>query len=626
MPRAEAATPAKPKHAPKAKAGKTKAPPAPGAAIHPGMGAILHANGVAFRVWAPHAESVSVKGEFNAWSDDAHPMVRDDAGYWYADIAGVQHGQGYKFHIVNGEQSFDRIDPYAQAVTNSVGVGLIHDHRQFDWAGDDFQAPPKSELMIYEMHIGSYATTEDGKPGTFLTALNRLGHLKKLGINCVQIMPAAEFAGDYSWGYNPAHIFAVESAYGGPDAFKTFVREAHKNGIAVILDVVYNHLGPSDLDLWRFDGWSENDGGGIYFYNDHRAQTPWGATRPDYGRGEVRQFLRDNALHWLREYHVDGLRFDMTLYMRSIAGNGDDDIPEGWSLMQWINQEVHAHFPGAITISEDLRGIAALTLPPDAGGAGFSSQWDANFVHPVREVVIVAEDAQRSMDAVRDALNFRYHGDAFARVVYSESHDEVANGKARVPAEINPDDATGWYAQKRSTLAAALVFTAPGVPMIFQGQEFLQGGWFRDDVPLDWDLNADYRGIVRLYRDLVQLRLNRKGHSRGLCGQVLNVFHVNDAMNVVAFQRADQYGAGDDVVVVMNFSHATREDYDIGLPAAGTWRLRVNSDAGVYSEDFSNHLSHDIDASGEGRDGLPASGKLSIGPYTALIYSQDPSA
>ena len=130
-------------------------------------------------------------------------------------------------------------------------------------------------------------------------------------------MPPFEFAGDISWGYNPSHLFAIESGYGGPDAFKRFIREAHAHGIAVIVDVVYNHFGPSDLDLWRFDGWSEGDGGGIYVYNDERAMTPWGATRPDYGRGEVRTFLRDSALTWLEEFRCDGLRFDATVYIRS---------------------------------------------------------------------------------------------------------------------------------------------------------------------------------------------------------------------------------------------------------------------------------------------------------------------
>jgi len=192
-------------------------------------------------------------------------------------------------------------------VTNSVGHGIIYDHGAFDWEGDDFHLAGHHELVIYELHIGSFYTRTD-EVGTLELAMDKFDHLVRLGVNVVQVMPIAEFAGDYSWGYNPAHIFAVESAYGGPDAFKTFVKEAHRRGLAVVLDVVYNHFGPSDLDLWQFDGWSENDKGGIYFYNDARSVTPWGDTRPDYGREEVRRFIHDNAMMWLHDYHVDGLR------------------------------------------------------------------------------------------------------------------------------------------------------------------------------------------------------------------------------------------------------------------------------------------------------------------------------
>ncbi|WWT74451.1 alpha-amylase family glycosyl hydrolase [Lautropia mirabilis] len=438
-------------------------------------------------------------------------------------------------------------------------------------------------------------------------------------------MPIAEFAGDYSWGYNPAHIFAVESAYGGPDGFKQLVREAHKRGIAVILDVVYNHFGPSDLDLWQFDGWQENDKGGIYFYNDHRSKTPWGDTRPDYGRGEVRQFIHDNAMMWLEDYHVDGLRWDMILYIHSVNGDGGETIPEGWSLMQYVNQDVRKRFPGRIMIAEDLHSNPAITADPDRGGAGFHSQWDAQFVHPIREMVIQADDAGRSMEAVKTAITYRYEEDACNRVIYSESHDEVANGKARVPQEINNDDPTGWHAQKRSTLAAGLLFTSPGIPMIFQGQEFLQGEWFRDNVPLDWHLNEEYHGVARMYRDLIHLRLNRDGVSRGLCGQYVAVTHVNDQQNLIAFQRWDQHGDGDDVMVIANCGYEAKEGYRIGMPQSGEWKLRFNSDASIYSDDFQNTLSTHLTATDEAQDGLPASAEVTIAPYSVLIYSRDPS-
>jgi 1,4-alpha-glucan branching enzyme len=589
------------------------------------MGAVVQEQGVFFRVWAPHAAMVSVKGDFDNWSETGTPLQQEDNGCWSASVPQAKVGQKYKFVIQNGDKIIERIDPYARQVTNSVGSGVIYDSQAFDWEGDDFTLPPHNELVIYEMHIGSFIAPQEGKPGGFHDALNNISHLKNLGINAIQIMPIAEFAGDYSWGYNPAHIFAVESAYGGPDALKTFVREAHRQGMAVILDVVYNHFGPSDLDLWQFDGWQKNDKGGIYFFNDDRAETPWGSTRPDYGRTEVRQFIHNNAMMWLTEYHIDGLRYDMTLYIRSVDGSGNREIPEGWSLMQEINGDIREKFPHVITIAEDLQENSWLTKPTEESGAGFHAQWDAKFVHPVRHALIVSDDEARSMQAVHDALMFTYAGDAFRRIVYSESHDEVANGKARVPQEVNPDDPTGWYAQKRSTLAAGLVFTAPGIPMLFQGQEFLQGEWFRDDVPLDWQNDREFRGIVNLYRDLIKFRRNADQNTRGLCGQFINTYHVNDARKIIAFQRWDQHGVGDDVIVVANFTTEPLENYTIGMPTKGLWKLRFNSDASVYSPDFDQFPSTDLVAQDEAYDQLPASAVIAIGPYSLLIFSQDSS-
>lgn len=590
----------------------------------PGMGAILHPEGTAFRVWAPHANGVAVVGSFNDWDPGRHPMTPEGNGYWYLDIPGVRAGAEYRYLLDTPAGKLSRIDPYAREVTNSVGNGVVHDP-SFDWEGDDFAIPPWNELVIYEMHVGTFHDEAPGNdaPGEFSSAIRRFRHLKSLGVNAIEVMPIAEFAGDRSWGYNPAHIFAVESAYGGPSGFKEFVKQAHKAGLAVILDVVYNHFGPSDLDLWRFDGWSENDRGGIYFYNDWRSETPWGHTRPDYGRPEVRQFIRDNALMWLDEYHVDGLRMDMTLYIRSVRSDGEPNLPDGWSLVQWINREVREKHPGKITIAEDLQNNEWLTKDVGAGGAGYGSQWDAQFVHPIRHAVTTPDDAHRSMEAVSRAIGFRYNGDAFQRVIYSESHDEVANGKARVPQEIAPDDPEGWFAQKRSTLAAGLVFTAPGIPMLFQGQEFLEGGWFRDNVPIDWHQRDEFRGIIRLYRDLIALRLNREGLTRGLCGHHTHAYHVNDHAKLVAFRRWDRGGPGDDVVVVANFLANPHEGYRIGLPAPGTWRLLFNSDWRGYSDRFEGLATGDVDAKPEGYDGLPASAEIRIAPYSLLIYGRE---
>ncbi len=587
-----------------------------------GMGAIPHAGGVGFRVWAPHAERVAVIGTFNGWDGTKHPLQAEQNGYWYVDVAEAHAGDQYKFQLDTVKGVLKRIDPYAREVTGSLGNAIVHDPG-FDWQGDDFHLVSWNELVVYELHVGTFNDQDDSNhPGKFASLSARLEHLKKLGVNALQIMPVGEFAGDRSWGYNPAHIFSVELAYGGPEAFKRFVKRAHQEGIAVILDVVYNHLGPGDLDLWQFDGWCENNRGGIYFYNDERGCTPWGETRPDYGRGEVRQFLLDNVMMWLEEFHVDGIRFDCTQFIRTINGAGTQDIPEGWSLLQWINSQVAEKYPGRITIAEDLQHNRWLTKDTGAGGAGFSSQWDAMFVHPIRLAVTTPQDEDRSIEAIRDAICYRYNDDAFDRVIYSESHDEVANGKERVPQEICPDDPTGWYARKRSTLAAAMVFTAPGIPMIFQGQEFLEGGWFRDTVPVDWDKNEEYHGIVRLYRDLIRLRTNRDGFTRGLCGQFTQVHHLNDECKVIAFHRWDRGGVGDDVVVVANFFREPREGYVIGFPAGGIWKLRFNGDWQGYSDDFQGYPSSDVVAEPGENDGLPFYATVSIAPYSVLIFSQ----
>jgi len=411
-----------------------------------------------------------------------------------------------------------------------------------------------------------------------------------LGINVIEIMPTAEFAGDRSWGYNPAHLFAVESAYGGPMALKRFVLACHSIGIGVIMDVVYNHFGPSDLSLWQFDGWSDENKGGIYFYNDWRSSTPWGDTRPDYGRSEVRRFITDNARHWLEEYHCDGLRFDMTLFIRSVRGDGDSgaDLADGWRLSQEINDMVHRDFPGKITIAEDLQNYDLITKRISEGGAGFDMQWDANFVHPVRDLVIQPLDQARSIQKLIGAVNGSYNGDPFERVIYSESHDEVANGSARVTSEVDAAIPDSWYARKRSTLAAVLTLTTPGVPMLFQGQEFLEDEWFRDTDPIDWSKAERYKGILKMYRDLIAIRRNTSGDTRGLTGSGFKVLYEHDDHNVIVYHRWHTGGPGDDVVVILNLSNTVRNALKIELPLSGRWQLCFNSDWNGYSADFSN--------------------------------------
>jgi 1,4-alpha-glucan branching enzyme len=593
------------------------------APVRDGFGALPHAEGTTFRVWAPAATAVSVVGTFNDWDKTANPLQAEDGGNWAADLAGVKAGAGYKFVLQTPAGELTRNDPYARAVTNSAGYSLVFDPNDFDWEGDNFQMPAWNDLVIYELHIGTFNVKEQGHPGTFRDVIERLGYLQSLGINCIEVMPATEFPGAYSWGYNPSNPFALESDYGGAEAFRELVKAAHQHGIAVILDVVYNHFGPGDLDLWQFDGWNENDGGGIYFYNDWRAETPWGHNRPDYGRPEVRRYILDNALMWLEDYHCDGLRMDAIAFIRNVHGEEDPgaDLPDGWSLMRWVNEEIKRRQPWKITIAEDLRGNPAITAGTEQGGEGFSAQWSSSFIYPVHQALTTMEDRDRDMHAIGRAVCTHYNGDAFQRVIYTESHDEVANGKSRLPEEIGGGDVENYFAKKRMVLGASLTLTAPGIPMLFQGQEFLAPGSFNDTEPLDWAWAEAHGGLTQLYRDLIALRRDLRGTTPGLRGQGCNVFHVNNDDKVIAFARWDS-SPENATIVIANFANQARQGYTIGLPADGNWTVRFNSDWAGYDSDFQNFPCFGTEAQSGDYDGFPQHGSFDLGPYAVVVLSR----
>lgn len=590
-----------------------------------GMGSIPYNGGTAFRVWAPNAQAVTVTGEFNHWSDNANPLLSEGNGYWYGEVAGAKVGQEYRYIVTNGVP-LSRNDPYTRKVTSTKEHenSVIHS-RTYTWPPEPFVMPPWNELIIYELHIGTFGGGTH-PPDKFKDAKDRLPYLRDLGVNAILVMAAGEFDTDTSLGYNPAYIFAIEESYGGIDTFQDFVKTAHENGIAVIFDVVYNHFGSAGLGecMWRFDGWFQDDGGGIYFYNDWRRRTPWG-DRPDYGRGEVRQYIRDNALSWLDELQVDGLRLDATNYIRNVGGNGNsgEDLPDGWALMQWINNEVDSHFAWKLTIAEDMQNNEWITKRTGEGGAGFDSQWDAVFMHTLRGAITTDWDPERNMDTLRDVIAHRFNGDAVQRVIYTESHDEVMNGHSRVPEEIWPGNAGSWHSKKRSTLGAGIVFTSPGIPMIFQGQEFLEDGWWSDQDMLDWNKAISFSGIPSMYRDMMRLRRNWSNNTRGLRGQNVNVYHLNNTDKLIAYHRWEDGGPGDDVVVVANFSQRAFSDYVIGMPRGGSWKLRFNSDWTGYDSQFGTQPSFDVFASPGDLDGLAFTGHISIAPYTLLIFSQD---
>lgn len=591
-----------------------------------GMGAVIQPDGVFFRVWAPNATAVFVAGSFNDFNKEGDRLQSEGNGNWAGLVAIAKKGDEYKYVLQTPNGELFKNDPYARAVTSSVGNSIVYDPAEFDWGDTAYDMPSWNKLVIYELHTGTFNVKEEGKPGDMFGIIEKLPYLKELGINAIEVMPPFEFPGGFSWGYNPSQPFAIESEYGGPDAFKSLVKAAHENGIAVILDVVYNHFGPSDLDIWQFDGWEENGKGGIYFYNDWRSETPWGDTRPDYGRNEVRQYIRDNAMMWLEEYRVDGLRMDMIPYIRNVHADEDPGsaLEDGLSLLRWINSEIAEKFPWKLTIAEDLHGLDSITnLIGQDDGLGFGAQWDADFVHPVRIALTAPDDQDRSMAAMERALMSQYSGNPFKRVVYTESHDEVANGKARVAEEIANDNVDNWYSKKRASLGMAMVLTAPGIPMIFQGHELLEDKWFSDTDPIDWNRHKQFNGFVNLHRDLIKLRLNYHDNTEGLSGQSTEMIRVDEDKKVLIYKRWQNGGKGDTTVVILNFSSESYIDYRIGMPDAGIWKIRFNSDWKGYDKEFSDFTSLNTEATAGECDGLSFSANVSVAGYTALILSQD---
>lgn len=277
--------------------------------------------------------------------------------------------------------------------------------------------------------------------------------------------------------------------------------------------------------------------------------------------------------------------------------------------------------PRALKVTNSIGNGVVFT--PGAGGAGFSTQWDGAFVHPVRSLLTTPCDEDRNLDELVAALRHRYEDDPFRRVVYSESHDEVANGRQRVPSEVDPEEADSYAARKRSMLGAVLTFTAPGIPMIFHGQEFLEDEWFRDEVPLDWAKLARYGSIHAAYRDLARLRSNAPGHTAGLSGRHIEINHVNHPDKVLAYRRWREGGPGDDVMVVINLSTRRFDRYRLGVPAAGTWHTRLNTDSKAYPGDFDDHGVAEATATSDPRDGYDFTIEIALAPYSALLLSQD---
>lgn len=592
---------------------------------HKHLGAIAHDDGVDFSVWAPFAKAVSLlQWEEFGWNET--PMQSDNEGYWYINDVDSEPGKIYKYRITTqSDQILDRNDPYARQLTDSDdGSSVIVDY-SFDWEdADTFVLTPHNQAIIYELHVGTFNKPDASTTGTFADVIEKLDYLVSLGVNYIELMPVTSMARSHGWGYAPNYIFSIENSYGGRHGLLELVKACHQKGIGVIIDVVYNHFFGSReevaTDLWQYDGWSENDLGGIYFYNDERGMTPWGG-RPDYGRPEVRQFFLDNVAMWFSEYKVDGLRVDSTIYMRNIDGNNDNhalDIPDAWSLMAEVTDLAHKINPNALMIAEDNSTNPGIVTATDQGGMGFNAQWEVGFPHVVRDALgITYNDSQPPLQGVEWALGHSYTGGGFDRVIFGDSHDTAANGSTRLNEAVTPGNAESVSARQRVLLASAFTLTTPGIPMLLQGQEFMQEGAFNEWQMLEWEKTEQFSGIVLAHQHLINLRLNRFNNTRGLLGHYTNIIHRDDTNTVIAYHRKDQGGTGDDTIVIINFGPGEFSEYQLTFPHVGHWRVRFNSSWKGYSVDFSETT---IELAQLDRH-LTAT--VSLAPYSTLILSCD---
>ena len=588
------------------------------------VGATPYEGGVEVRVWAPNAKSVAVVGELAGDAKDPKSGRRDLAaeagtGMFAARFDGAKAGQHYRYAITSPDGTeVLRADPRARAIDGAESV--VVDPRSYVWKTKSFTPPARDAAIVYELHVGSFNAPGGASTGTFSSAVEKLDALAELGVNTVELMPVAGH-GSNGWGYGPQQWYATQPAYGSPDELRHFVDEAHARGIAVVLDVVFNHYaGGSGGPLRCFDGTCPNGSEGIYFFEqDPYRRTPWGP-RPNFAKKEVSDFFADNVFAWTTEYKIDGFRHDSVSNIRALDGQGT--VPGGVDLLRRMNEVTEAARPGALLIAEDLKGEATVTASRTAGGLGFVAQWDGGFQWSVAAAASASTDDARNIGAVRDAVVSSYNGDPFQRLLYVETHDTAGNNGARLPARIDAADPRSLAARKRAILAAGLLFTTPGVPMMFMGQEMLEDTKFASQpAGLDWSKAVTNAGVRAFYKDIIRLRRNADGASAGLRGKHVAVTHLNESPGnkVLVYRRWST--DSDAAVVIVNFGATRYTRYDVGI-SMGDWKARIDSDTTKYGADFASAAPTAVTMSPTPRDGLPATAGVALGPYTIVVLSR----
>ncbi len=533
--------------------------------------------GAVFKVWAPTVSATTyVRGDFNGWGT-TNPMSRIGEYYIARVAAGVADRANYKYWFSTQPNNSGYMpDPRARGLNSGSNYNsIVENPFRFAWTDTSYVYPALDSLVIYQLHVGTFCGLNDpygaaSQPSTYRDVAARVGHLKELGVNAVMLNPVTEFPTDWSAGYNPITQWSPEWKYGTPDDFKYLVNVLHANGIAVVLDIVWNHFSPTDNFLWNYDGTQQ-------WFETPDVQTSWGS-QAAFGKTAVADYFANSAQYWFEEYHLDGFRMDATSAMTAGIHS-----TSGWQLMQRLNNEKANRNADRFTIAEQLPSYASYTQPTTSGGAGFDAQYQMLFRDNVRAAVITAASGDPSMNDVRSALVGSGTWISGTRAVnYVQLHDEAwpSSGGQRLVKTIDTtapyDDA---YAQGRTKLAEGLVLTSQGIPAMLMGDEWLESVDFGAAVAtrIDWSKKITYAPIFHFYQKLVGLRT----HLSALrASSATYVSHVNEAGNVIAFRRMD--GAGNPVMVVANFSNSDYTNYRFGVPSSGGWTELVNSQDPQY--------------------------------------------
>ena len=583
--------------------------------------------GTAFAVWAPNALGVRVIGDFNYWDGVAHPMRSLGAsGIWELFIPGVQAGARYKFQILGRDGIWrSKADPVAAYAEQPPATASIVYESSYTWGDDAWleqrahMDPHTRPMSIYEVHLPSW------RSGLSYRELARelVDYVIESGFTHVEFLPVSEHPYGPSWGYQVSGYFAPTSRLGDPDDFRYLVDRLHQAGIAAIIDWVPAHFPKDEWALARFDGTC------LYEHPDpQRGEHPdWGTYVFDFGRREVRNFLVSNAVYWLEEFHIDGLRVDAVASMLYLdysrdAGQwspnefGGRENLDAVRFLQEMNATVYKRVPGAVTIAEESTAWPGVTTPTYAGGLGFGFKWNMGWMHD-------------SLDYIkRDPIHRSFHHNdmTFSMMyAYSErfilplSHDEVVHGKGSLIARMPGDR---WQALANLRAYLGFMWAHPGKKLLFMGGEFAQSDEWSSERSLDWWLMqfAEHEGIWRTVRDLN--RTYREYPALWERDHEATGFEWIDAQaaddNTFSFLRWDKSGGC--VAVIVNFSPVVRTEVRIGLPRGGLWTEIVNTDAAIYGGSGVGNLGS-VQAIDEPWDRRRWSAAITLPPLAACYFT-----